>query len=157
VEGLSSPRLLTINDDLSSFDCGIPDLNNWLANRAKFNHRDGASRSYVVTSGAKVAAFYCLAAGSINHLDAPGSIRRNMPDPVPVIIMGRLATDLTFQGRGLGSALVLNAIDRTAALSQHIGIRALLVHAKDDAAANFYRKHNFKPSPHNGLLLLARV
>lgn len=157
MEGLSPPRLLEIDDVLSDFDCGIPALNNWLTHRAQFNHREGASRSYVVATGAKIAAFYCLAAGSINHLDAPGSIRRNMPDPVPVIIMGRLATDLTFQGRGLGSALVLDAIDRTAALALQIGIRALLVHAKGDAAANFYRKHNFKPSPHNGLLLLARV
>jgi GNAT superfamily N-acetyltransferase len=157
VEGLSSPRLLAIDDEVGDFDCGILALNGWLSSRAQFNHREGASRSYVVCCGQKIAAFYCLAAGSIDHLDAPGSIRRNMPDPVPVIIMGRLATDLAFQGRGLGSALVLDAIDRTAALALQIGIRALLVHAKDDAAANFYRKHNFKPSPHNGLLLLARV
>ncbi len=157
MEGLSPLRPLEISDVLSDFDCGIPALNSWLSNRAQSNHREGASRSYVVSSGAKIAAFYCLAAGSINHLDAPGSIRRNMPDPVPVLIMGRLATDLTFQGRGLGSALLLNAIDRTAALALQIGVRALLVHAKDDAAANFYLKHNFKPSPQNGLLLLARV
>ena len=80
-----------------------------------------------------------------------------MPGPVPVIVMGRLATDLTFQGRGLGSSLILNAIDRTAALAIQIGVRALLVHAKDSAGANFYLKHNFKPSPHNELLLLAKV
>jgi GNAT superfamily N-acetyltransferase len=157
VEGLSSPRLLKIDDDLSSFDCGILAINTWLANRAQFNHREGASRSYVVSHGRKIAAFYCLAAGSIDHLDAPGNIRRKMPDPVPVIILGRLATDLTFQGQGLGSALVLDAIDRTAALAAQIGIRALLVHAKDELAANFYRIHGFKPSPQNQLLLLARV
>jgi GNAT superfamily N-acetyltransferase len=157
VEGVSHPRLLARDDDLTDFDCGIVALNSWLCNRAQFNHREGASRSYVITCGAKIAAFYCLAAGSINHLDTPGGIRRNMPDPVPVVIMGRLATDLKFQGRGLGSALVLNAIDRTAALALQIGVRALLVHAKDDVAANFYRKLGFKPSPQSELLLLARI
>ena len=79
------------------------------------------------------------------------------PDPVPVVIMGRLATNMQFQNQGLGSALVLDAIDRTAALALQIGIRALLVHAKNEGAAGFYRKHGFKPSPQNELLLLARV
>lgn len=157
MEGVSPPRLLKIDDELSTFDCGHVVLNNWLVQRAQFNHRKGASRTYVVDYEKRVVAFYCLAAGSIDHLSSPGSIRRNMPDPVPVIIMGRLATHLAFQGRGIASAMVLDAIDRTAALAGQIGIRALLVHAKDDHAAGFYRKHGFKPSPQNGLLLLARV
>ena len=151
------PRLLEANDRLGEFDCGVPVLNDWLVRRALANHLTGAARSYVVDQDKRVVAFYCLAAGSIDHSSTPGSIRRNMPSPVPVVIMGRLATDLGFQGKGLGKALVLDAIDRTTALAGQLGIRALLVHAKHDAAAEFYRKLGFVASPHNDLLLMARV
>ncbi len=157
MEGLSPPRLLGADDKLADFDCGVPVLNDWLKRRALANHLAGAARSYVVAHDRQVVAFYCLAAGSVDHRSTPGSIRRNMPSPVPVVITGRLATDLNFQGKGLGKALVLDAIDRTTALSGQLGICALLVHAKEGAAAEFYRKLGFVTSPHNDLLLMARV
>jgi GNAT superfamily N-acetyltransferase len=151
------PRLLQPDDHLLGFDCGVFELNDWLIRRAWNNHNSGASKTYVVEQGGMVVAFYCLAAGSIEHANAPGNLRRNMPDPLPIVVMGRLAIDVKLQGKGLGSMLVLDAIERTAALSAHIGVRALLVHAKDDAAAAFYKHLGFAASPIAPLTLMLRV
>ncbi len=157
MDGLNPPRLLDGNDILAGFDCGVPALNDWLKRRALAIHLTGAARSYVMDYEGRVIAFYCLAAGSVDHQTAPGNIRRNMPSPVPVVVLGRLAIDLKFQGKGLGKVLVLDAIDRTIALAGQVGIRAILVHAKDAAAAEFYRSLGFVASPHNAMLLMARV
>lgn len=154
---MSGPRLLDDLDELSLFNCGILALNDWLKFRAKSNHHSGASRTYVIESAKRVVAFYCLSAGSINHSESPGKFRRNMPDPVPMIIMGRLAIDIEFQGRGLGAALVKDALVRTVAIAQQAGVRALMVHAKDKVAARFYQKHDFIASSHSELLLLIGI
>ncbi len=157
MERLNPPRLLEAGDDLSLFDCGVPALNDWLRKRAFTNHLSGASRSYVATAGRRIVGFFCLSAGAIHHAAAPGAIRRNMPEPIPVIVMGRLAVDRAYQGKGLGPAILLDAIEITRNLAQAAGIRALLVHAKDEAAANFYARFGFTRSPLDELMLMVRV
>ena len=153
----SPPRLLAAEDDLDGFDCGSEPLNSWLRLRAQSNHVSGASRSYVCASGARVIGYFCLAAGSVQHEAAPGSIRRNMPDPVPTIIMGRLAVDLKVRGRGIGRQLVIYAIERCEEVAEIAGFRALLVHAKDTVAAAFYSRHKFIASPIDPLMLMIRI
>ncbi len=157
MEGLNPPRLLAADDDASSFDCGTPALNDWLKKRALVNHLSGASRSYVVTVGRRIVGYYCLSAGAIQHAAAPGNIRRNMPEPIPVIVMGRLAVDTRVQGKGVGVGLLRHALDTTTVLAQSAGIRALLVHAKDESAAGFYAKFGLMPSPLDPLMLMVRV
>jgi GNAT superfamily N-acetyltransferase len=157
LEGLKSPRLLRPDDNLLGFDCGVFELNDWLIRRALNNHNSGASKTCVVDHGGVVVAFYCLAAGSLEHANAPGNMRRNMPEPLPIVVMGRLAIDVKIQGKGIGSVLVLDAIERTAVLSAQIGIRAIMVHAKDEASAAFYRHVGFVPSPISPLTLMLRV
>jgi len=157
VEKVAAPRLLEAEDDATQFDCGVAALNDWLRKRALVNHLSGASRSYIATTGRRIVAFYCLSAGAIQHAAVPGNIRRNMPEPIPVIVMGRLAVDVNFQGRGLGPALLLHALETTRELSKAAGIRALLVHAKDKTAANFYKRFGFVPSPLDPLTLMVRV
>ena len=107
----------------------------------------GASRTYVVRAGERVTAYYSLAVGAAGHELLPGRIKRNMPDPVPVMILGRLAVDKAFQGRGLGTGLLRDAVLRTAQVAEVAGIRALLVHAISDAAKRFYEGFGFIPSP----------
>jgi GNAT superfamily N-acetyltransferase len=157
VEGLSPPRLLEAEDDATSFDCGYPVLNEWLRKRALVNHLSGASRSYVVTIGHRIVGYYCLSAGAIQHAAAPGNIRRNMPEPIPVIVIGRLAVDVSMQGMGVGGGLLQHALDTTTTLARSAGIRALLVHAKDEAAARFYGKYGFVQSPLDPLMQMVRV
>ena len=157
MEGLEPPRLLQAGDDTGTFDCGVPVLNDWLRRRALANHLSGASRTHVITSAQRIAGFYCLSAGAIDHIGAPGKIRRNMPEPIPVIVMGRLAVDMAQQGKGLGPALLQHAIERVQEAAAITGIRALLVHAKDETAARFCRHFGFAASPLDEMVLMARV
>ncbi len=157
MEEVEGPRLLEAEDGTNSFDCGLPELNDWLKKRALVNHLSGASRSYVATVDRRIVAFHCLSAGAIQHAAAPGNVRRNMPEPIPVLVMGRLAVDKNFQGRGLGPALLQHALERTRELAKGAGIRALLVHAKDERAAEFYRRFGFVPSPLDAWTLMARI
>ncbi len=157
MEGIDAPRLLEAGDDAAGFDCGVPVLNDWLRKRALPNHLSGASRCYVATIGRRIVAYYCLSAGAIHHEAVPGNIRRNMPQPIPVLVMGRLAVDTSCQGRGLGPALLQHALERTAAAAEIAGIRALLVHAKDQKASAFYTHFGFVASPLDPLTLLVRI
>jgi GNAT superfamily N-acetyltransferase len=157
VEGIERPRLLRGDDETADFDCGFEVLNLWLKRRALQNHLSGASRTTVASAGKRVVGFYCLAAGAIQHEAAPGKIRRNMPDPIPALVLGRLAVDVNFQKRGIGPALLLHALDEAQAIAHSVGIRALLVHAKDPQAAAFYRHFGFAPSPLDELILMAQV
>jgi GNAT superfamily N-acetyltransferase len=118
------------------------------------NEASGVSRTYVVCQGRRVIAFYCLATGAVLQKEAPGRVRRNMPEPIPVMILGRLAVDRRFQGRGLGKALLRDAILRTLQAADIAGIRAVLVHAKDDDARQFYARFGFLPSPLDPLTLM---
>jgi GNAT superfamily N-acetyltransferase len=129
-------------------------LDDWLRSRAARNERDGASRTYVVCADKRVKAYYYLATGSVAGKQAPGRVRRNMPDPIPVMILGRLAVDTTLQGQGIGRGLLRDAILRTLKAAQIAGIRALMVHALDEDAARFYLSNGFLPSPFDPLVLM---
>ncbi len=157
MEEIAGPRPLQAEDETQAFDCGVDVLNTWLKRRALLNHLSGASRTYVAMSGKRVAAYYCLSAGSIQHAAATGKIRRNMPEPIPVLVLGRLAVDVGFQKRGVGPMLLLHALERTEEVAKTVGIRALLVHAKDEAAAAFYKRLGFVESPLDALMLMVRV
>ncbi len=157
MEEVAAPRRLEAADDASLFDCGVPALNDWLRKRALLNHLSGASRSYIAPTGGRIVAFYCLSAGAIEHAAVPGNIRRNMPEPIPLIVMGWLAVDLKFQGRALGRALLQHALETTRDLAKGVGIRALLVHAKDETAAHFYKRFGFAASPLDSLILMIRA
>lgn len=149
VQKWSAPVLLTAAHHVADFDCGESTLDHWLKHRALRNEGRGASRTYVVCADQQVVAFYCLATGSINSELAPGRIRRNMPDPIPVMVLGRLAVDLAWQRHGLGKALLHDAILRTLQVAELVGVKALLVHALSDAAVRFYEDHGFHSSPAN--------
>ncbi len=144
---LSPPVHLDEGLDLAAFDCGNDSLNTWLCKRARKNERDGASRTYVVCAERKVVAYYCLAAGAVALGESPGKIRRNMPDPIPVMVLGRLAVDRRWQGKTLGTALLADAIKRTLNASRIAGIRAMVVHAVSDEARRFYEERGFVSSP----------
>jgi GNAT superfamily N-acetyltransferase len=136
---LSAPVPLTAEHDLSAFDCGEPVLNEWLRHRALKNE-SRFSRTYVVCSGRQVVAYFCVSAGAVERAAAPGRVRRNAPDTIPVSVIGRLAVSRDHAGRGLGADVLSDALRRIAVASQSIGIAAVLVHAKDDAAKRFYMK-----------------
>jgi GNAT superfamily N-acetyltransferase len=134
---LSAPVPLTADHDLSDFDCGESALNDWLKQRALKNE-SRFSRTYVVCDGNRCVAYFCISAGAVERASAPGKVRRNAPDTIPISVIGRLAVSRDYAGRGLGADLLSDALRRIAVASQSIGIGAVLVHAKDDAAKNFY-------------------
>lgn len=144
---LSAPEKLSAEHDLAAFDSGEAALDDWLRRRAAQNESSGASRTYVICSGNRVVGYYSLAVGAAAHDKAAGRIKRNMPDPIPVMILGRLAVDRTFQGKGLGTGLLKDAVLRTLQAASIAGIRALLVHAVSDAAKRFYEAYGFIASP----------
>jgi GNAT superfamily N-acetyltransferase len=154
---ISAPEKLKPSHDLSQFECGEPELDDWLRRRALRNEEGGASRSYVVCVGRQVVGYYALAAGAAAHANAPGRVRRNMSNPVPVMVIGRLAIDLKFQGRGIGSALLRDAVLRTAQAAGIAGIRAILVHAILERAKRFYEKSGFRTSPVDPMTLMITV
>jgi GNAT superfamily N-acetyltransferase len=134
---LSAPVPLTADHDVSDFDCGEPVLNDWLKHRALKNE-SRFSRTYVVCDANRVVAYVCISAGAVERAAAPGKVRRNAPDTIPVSVIGRLAVSRAHAGRGLGADLLSDALRRIAIASQSIGIGAVLVHAKDDRAKRFY-------------------
>ena len=134
---LSPPVPLAPSHDLTQFDCGNPALNDWLKQRAVKNESRFA-RTYVVCEGARVVGYFCISAGAVERAAAPGKLRRNAPEPIPIAVIGRLAVSKDHAGRGLGAAMLADALHRIAAASQTIGIGAVLVQAKDDAARGFY-------------------
>lgn len=155
---LASPSLLRVDHDLSTFDCGETVMNDWLKRRAMGNPLSGASRTFVVADDAKkVRGYYALAAGAVDHSSATSAVRRNMPDPVPVMVLGRLAVDQEYHGKGMGSDLLQDAILRTVRLAQEVGIRALVVHALHDEARAFYLHHGFGGSDIDPLVLMLRI
>lgn len=136
---LSAPVPLTSEHDLLSFDCGEPALNDWLRNRAVKNE-SRFSRTFVVCEANRVVAYFCISAGAVERAAAPGRLRRNSPDTIPVSVIGRLAVSREHAGKGLGAGILSDALRRIAVASQSIGIGAVLVQAKDDAAKRFYMR-----------------
>ena len=151
---LAPPEKLSPQHDLTHFQCGEPALDDWLRRRALQNEESGASRTYVLCAGNRVVGYYALAVGAVAHADAPGRVRRNMPDPVPVMIIGRLAIDQTMQGQSIGPALLRDAVLRTMQAAEIAGIRAILVHAISDRAKRFYEKWGFVSSPVDPMTLM---
>lgn len=154
---LGPPEHLNPAHDVTAFDCGMPELDDWLKKRALANQATGASRTYVVCAGGRVVGYYALATGSVGHAQAPGRVRRNMPDPVPVMILGRLAVDRAWRGRDLGRSLLRDAVLRTLQAAKIGGIRAILVHAISDEARRFYEHYGFAASPIDPLTLMITV
>ncbi|MGR3317796.1 MAG: GNAT family N-acetyltransferase [Candidatus Anammoxibacter sp.] len=149
-----APQALTKDHILDDFDCGVASLNDWLKNRALKNEHEGSSRTYVVCVANNVIAYYAIAAGAVRREDAPGNIRRNMPDPIPVMVLGRLAVDLRWQHKGLGGDILSNAIKRTLQASSIVGSRAFVVHVLSENAKRFYEHYGFRPSPTNQMDLM---
>ena len=154
---LGFPEKLRDDHDVSVFQCSEPSLDDWLRRRALQNEKSGASRTYVVCAGLRVVAYYALAVGAVAHVGSPGRIRRNMPDPVPVMILGRLAVDQEFHGRGLGQGLLRDAVLWTLQAADIAGIRAILVHAVSKDAQGFYEKHGFVRSPIDPMTLMINL
>jgi GNAT superfamily N-acetyltransferase len=154
---ISPPQKLRASHDLSQFTSGEPSLDDWLRRRAIPNEESRASRTYVVCVGNRVVGYYALAVGAVAHGGAPGRIRRNMPDPIPVMVLGRLAVDQTLQGRRIGSSLLRDAVLRTLQASEIAGIRAILVHAISERAKRFYEDCGFIPSPVDPMMLMITV
>ncbi|MEV8213048.1 GNAT family N-acetyltransferase [Leifsonia sp. NPDC077715] len=154
-----APRALRAGDVVSEFFCGSPELDRWLRGWARHNDTNGASRTFIsVASGTeRVCGFYCLAAGSLIRAEAPGRLARNMPDPIPVVLMGRLAVDTRDAGRGLGASLLQHAVAQSVRVAQTIGMRAIVVHAKDDRAVAFYERFGFTRLPSGERTLYLRV
>lgn len=134
---LTAPEPLVAAHRLDGFDCGVPVLDEWLSRRALRNE-NRFSRTYVVCDDGRVVAFVSIAAGAVERAGAPGGLRRNAPETIPVSIIGRLAVDRAYAGRGLGADLLADALRRIAVAAQSIGIAAVLVHAKDERARGFY-------------------
>jgi GNAT superfamily N-acetyltransferase len=145
----SAPVLLTEAHDSSTFDSGEIVLDEWLRNRAWNNLQAAASRTYVVCPSAsqRIAAFFSLSMGQILAQDTTGAMRRNMPQFIPAVVLGRLAIDRAFQGHGLGSALLTNVVERALRASQEVSARLIIVHAISPAAEAFYLHHGFTRLP----------
>lgn len=153
----SAPELLNATHHLDDFDCGEEALNSWLKRNALKNQQNQANRTFVICQNNNVVGFYALAAGSVSHQFVSGGLRRNMPDPIPVVVLGRLAIDLAHQGQKLGAALLKDAVLRASAVSQQVGVKALLVHALNDKAKAFYLNYGFQVSPIDDLILLLKL
>jgi len=151
---LTAPMPLTEHHVTDGFSCGIDSLDQWLNRRSLKNQIQGASRTYVVCDETRVVAYYALASGALTTTDATGRFRRNMPDPIPVVVLGRLAVDQALHGKGFGRSLVRDAGLRVIQAADAIGIRGMTVHALSDDAKTFYEKIGFEPSPIDSHLLM---
>jgi len=155
---LHAPQPLTADHQIDAFKCGETSLGEWLKRRALLNQANGASRTFVaVDENHTVMGYYALAAGAVHHQDATRSIRQNMPDPLPVMVLARLAVDLRAQGIQLGAGLLRDAVERSLAVAQNAGVRALLVHALHERAKQFYLYFGFQASPVHPLTLMLRL
>lgn len=154
---LSRPEPLLASHALADFDCAEPSLNDWLKRRALQNQISGATRTFVAAEEGRVRAYYALASSAVAPAAASGRFRRNMPDPIPVVVLARLAVHREHQSRGLGRALFQDAALRVIHAADAIGIRGLLVHALSDDAKRFYEQLGLQPSPLDPLVLMTTV
>lgn len=155
---LSAPQPLVTTHRLDDFACGEAALDEWLKRRALANQLSGASRTFVVANSEQcVIGYYAIAAGAVSHQAATSAVRRNMPNPVPVMVLARLAVDHRVQGLKLGGAMLQDAVNRTETVAQNAGVRALLVHALHDRAKDFYEHYGFQASPLHSMTLMLRL
>jgi GNAT superfamily N-acetyltransferase len=152
--GITSLAPISDRHVVSGFDCGQSSLDDWLKKRAVKNESTGASRTFVVCDDNTVIGYYTLAVGAVTREEASGKIRRNMPEPIPVMILGRLAVDQPWQGRKIGVGMLKDAILRTLIVAEQAGIRAMLVHALSEEAKRFYLQCGFHESPLNEMTLM---
>jgi GNAT superfamily N-acetyltransferase len=157
VTSFAGPVLLTHDHRLSDFDCGDDTLNHWLTTKALRNQAEGGSRTWVVTVDDRVVAFYASSTAVILRAEATKRAARNQPDPVPAVLLGRLAVDTKYQGQGLGAALLRHFLVKALEVAQITGVRVLLVHASDEVAASFYARYGFEPSPIDELTMMLLV
>lgn len=151
---LSPPEPIAEHHQFADFVCEESTLERWLKQRALSNERKGASRTFVVCNQAQVVGYYCLSAGSVLHESVPGSLKRNMPEPIPVILVGRLAVHSGWKGKGIGRGLLKDAVLRAVNVSTEIGARALLCHAISQSAKNFYEHFGFVESPVDEMMMM---
>ena len=154
---LSAPALLAEHHDLSSFNSGEASLDEWLQKRALANQVSGASRTFVICEENRVVGYYALASGAVTVASVPGKFKRNMPNPIPVVLLGRLAIDQTRQGQGIGRALFRDAALRVLHAADAIGIRGIVVHAISDDARKFYLALGFVECPGEPLVLVVTL
>lgn len=155
---LAAPQPLSSDHRFDDFSCGEHVLDEWLKRRAMANQVRGASRTFVVVNNEDcIYGYYAMAAGAVSQHAATGGVRRNMPDPVPVMVLARLAVDYRAQGIKLGGALLRDAVNRAVNVSQNTGVRALLVHALHDRAKLFYEHYGFQVSPSDPMILMLRL
>jgi len=143
---LSRPGAISPSHDTFKFFCGQDSLDDWLKHTA-LKSEGRSARTYVVCSGATVVGYYCLATGAVARASAPPKIRRNISDPIPVMIVGRLAVDRHFERRGIGGGMLQDAFRRVLQASESVGCRAVLVHAIDQDAVDFYARYGFVEFP----------
>lgn len=141
---INPPELLSHHHATSEFSCGKIALDNWLKHQALKNQTNRGSRTFAITSDGKVAGYYALASGAVERNHVTSNMARNMPNPIPVIILARLAIDHNFNGRSLGKALLKDALLRSLNVANEIGVKAVLVHALDSEAIAFYEKFGFQ-------------
>jgi predicted N-acetyltransferase YhbS len=153
----SAPEPLAPRHRLDGFFCGAPQLDDWLERRAQANQASGASRTFVACDSGVVVAYYALASSAVSVETSPGRFRRNMPEPIPVVVLARLAVAQSRHGRGIGRALVQDAARRVIHAADAIGIRGLIVHALSEDAAAFYRRIGFDPSPLDPMTLMVTL
>ncbi|MFM9943175.1 MAG: GNAT family N-acetyltransferase [Hyphomicrobiaceae bacterium] len=154
---VAAPVQLAVNHDLDAFDCGVPALDDWLRRRARGNAGSGASHTYVACEGDRVVGYYALAAGAVEVTAAPGRFRRNMPDPIPIVVLGRLAVHLSHKSQGLGRALFRDAGLRIMQAAAIIGVRGVLVDAISDDAKAFYLALGMQVSPLDPMTLMVTL
>lgn len=154
---LVAPELLAERHRLDSFRSGVPPLDDWLKRRAWANQASGATRTFVVGEADRVVGYYALASGAVSIASAPGRFRRNMPEPIPVVMLGRLAVDQTRQRHGIDRALFQDSALRVLRAADAIGIRGMIVHAISQEARDFYLALGFEPSPLDPMTLMVTL
>jgi len=149
-DSINAPVLLSKEHDRDSFECGVSALNDFLRKYAWQNQRKNSSRTYVATRGERIVGYYTLSFGAVSHEEAPEQITAGLGKyPIPIVLLARLAVEVDEKGKGLGKGLLLDAFRRSVQAAEIAGLRAFVVHAKDDSAKAFYEKFDFEPSPTN--------
>lgn len=141
-------RKLEPDDPVDIFDCGQPDLNHYLRRYAWSNQKANSAQTYIVRAGSTIAGYYSLSVAGVDHAAVPPRVARGLArHPVPVMLLARLAVSQDFQGQGLGAALLKDALLRTVQAADIAGIRAVIVHAKNEAVQQWYLRFGFEPGP----------
>jgi len=154
---ISAPEPLGAHHEVESFSSGVESLDHWLKRRALKNQATGASRTFVACEGRHVLAYYALASSAVTTNAASGRFRRNMPNPIPVVVLGRLAVDKAWHGKGVGRALVRDAGLRVIQAADTIGVRGMIVHALSPEAKQFYMRLGFDLSPLDPMMLMVTL